>query len=326
MTVKSPTNPAAPTPTPAPAPATQKSGGWGSWGGSLLNTIANVVTTESSPSPEPPIKPRIEEPPRGFTPVQPPKSQPAGFGSSNKPAWGTGGAGNNKAWGAGGAGNNNAWGPAKTGPTPIAQNPSTGPAWGNPKPPGSTFGSGGTGWGTGTGPAFGSGVNKNLTVDTSRKPLESSPNTAGPENIPESAVEIKHVPAPGGFNSSITDKKEETGDAQDNAWGWEEAKTKDPQTDSKVPSPVEEKTPETQAEETEEAVKVEETAAPAEEDEFDWANTTTKKGKKSRVASVAQTPSTPNTPDPDNADDGGAGGGGGGSTAAKKKKKRGKKP
>jgi len=163
MTVKYPT---------APAPAPQKSSGWGSCG-----------------------KPRIEEPPRGFTPSQPPKSQPAGFGSVNKPAWG-----------AGGMGNSSLWGPPKTGPTPIIQDPSAKPAWGN-KPTGSTFGSGRTGLGSGTGPAFGSG--KNITVDTSKRPSESSPNT------PELAVEIKLSPAPGAFYSSITDK--EAGDVQEDA-------------------------------------------------------------------------------------------------------------
>ena len=43
--------------------------------------------SDSSSSPEsPPVKPKIGDPPRGFTPSQPPKIQPAGFGSLNKPA------------------------------------------------------------------------------------------------------------------------------------------------------------------------------------------------------------------------------------------------
>ena len=174
-------------PAPAPTPAIPQKSGWGSWGSSLLNDIA----IEKSPSTEsPPVKPKFVDPPRGFTPNQPPKSQPAGFASWNKSAWGTGG-----------VGDNNAWGGTKAGPTPIAQKTFTGPAWGA-KPVGSTSGSGGTGWGS-----------RNLTVDTTTKPPESNPNAAGPENIPESAVEIKRVPAPGRFNSSITGKKEETEDA-----------------------------------------------------------------------------------------------------------------
>ena len=296
------------TPTTASPPA-QKSSGWGSWGTSLLNIASTIAAPDRSPSPEPPpVKPKIEDPPRGFTPTQPPKSQPVGFGSLNKPAWGAGG----------GSGDNSAWSAAKPGPTPIAQKTSTGPAWGS-KPAGSTFGSGTTGWGSGTGPTFSSGVGKNLTVDTATKPLESSPNTAGPENIPESAVEIKHVPAPGRFGSAITDQQEVAG-AQYDAWGLEEAAgTKDAKKTSKDPSPVRESIPEPPTEVTEEPAKTEETATPAEEEEFDWANTRKKKGK---VASVANTPSVPNTPDPDNADDGGGGGTG---PAKGKKKRKGKK-
>jgi hypothetical protein len=297
---------------PAPAPA-QKSSGWGSWGSSLLNTVANVVTApDRTPSPEPPsLRPKIEDPPRGFTPNQPPKSQPAGFGSSNKPAWsGTGGSGENQ------------WGGAKNGPTPLAQKTSTGPAWGA-KPVGG-FGPGTTAWGNAPGPTFGSGVGKNLTVDTTKKPMESSPNTAGPENIPESAVEIKHVPAPGTFHSSITEKKDESGERQDDGWEMEGDMRDDGQEpegdkaskDSKPPLPVQEKASEQQAEETEEPTKTEETATPPEDDDFEWANTGKKKKKKGQAASVAQTPSVPNTPDPDNADDGTT-------AAAKKKKKKG---
>jgi hypothetical protein len=304
-----------PKPAPAPAPAPQKSSGWGSWGSSLLNTVASAVAApDRSPSPEPPpVKPKIEDPPRGFTPSQPPKSQPAGFGSLKQPGWG----------GPGGSGDNSAWGAAKPGPTPITQKPSTGPVWGA-KPAGSSFGSTGTGWGSGTGQTFGSNVGKNLSVDTAAKPLESGPNTAGPENIPESAVEIKHVPAPGGFGSAITDKKEEAGDAQDDAWGWEEASgNKGSKKTSKLPSPPQEKAPEPPTEVTEEPAKTEEAATPAEEDEFDWTNQTKKK-KKGQAASVAQsqTTSAQNTPDPENADDGAGGGGGGG---RKKKKGKGKK-
>ena len=98
-------------PAPAPAPAPQKASGWGPWGTSL-----NVAASERSPSPGSlPVKPKA--------PSQPPKSQPAGFGQANKPAWGA----------------------VKTGPTPISQKSSTGPAWGA-KPASS---SGGTGWGRG---------------------------------------------------------------------------------------------------------------------------------------------------------------------------------
>ena len=231
---------------PAPAPPPQKASGWGSWGSSLTN-IANAVTIpDRTPSPElPPVKPKIEDPPRGFTPNQPPKSQPVGFGSLNKPAWGTGG----------GSGDNNAWGAAKPGPTPIAQKPSTGPAWGA-KPVPSTFGSGGTGWRNGTSSTFGSGVGKNLTVDTATKPLEGRPNTAGPENIPEWAVEIKDLPAPGGSGSAITKKT------------------------SRDPSPVRENAPQTEV--TEEPARTEKTATPAEDEEFDWASMPKKKKKNKR--------------------------------------------
>ena len=270
---------AKPTPKPAPAPAPQKSSGWGSWGSSLLNTVANsVATPDRSPSPEPPsVKPKIEDPPRGFTLSQPPKSQPTGFGLLKQPGWG----------GPSGSGDNNTWGAAKTGPTPIVQKPSTGPAWGA-KPAGSSFGSGGTGWGSGTGPAFGSNVGKDLSVGTPTRPLESSPEL---ENIPEAAIEIEHVPAPGSFSSVITDKET-----------------------SKLPSPAQEKAPKSQTEATEESPKMEETATPAEEDEFDWANQTKK--KKSQAAMFACGAS-----DPENADDGAGGGGGGG----RKRRKKGKK-
>ena len=261
-----------------PALASQKSGGWGSWGSSLLNIASTITALDRSPSPEPPpFKPKIENPPRGFTPSQPPKSQPAGLGLVKKPAWG-----------AGGLGDNNAWGAAKPGPTPIAQKTSTGPAWGA-KPAVSTFDSGTTGWGAGTGPSFDSGVRKNLSVDTPTKPLESSPNIAGPVDIPESAVEIKHVPAPVWFGGAIVDVH---GDA-----------------------PTQHTEPEPRSEVAEEPVKTEEVATPAEEDEFDWANTTKKSKKKSQVNSVANAPSVPNTPDPE---DGGNTCGGAG---AKKKKK-----
>jgi len=150
-----------------PVPPPQKSGGWGPWGDTLLGNIARVIV-ERSPSPEPPsVKPKIEDPPKGFTPNQPPKSQPAGFGSSNKPAWG-----------------NDGWGVVKTGPTPISQNTSTGPAWGA-KPIGSTPGPGGTPWGSGGGSLSGLGAGRNLTVDTTTKPLKSSPNPAWLKSITE---------------------------------------------------------------------------------------------------------------------------------------------
>ncbi|KAF9642359.1 hypothetical protein BDM02DRAFT_3124623 [Thelephora ganbajun] len=285
----------APKPAPAPAPVQQKSSGWGSWGSSLLTNIASAAPApDRSPSPEPPpVKPKIEDPPRGFTPNQPPKSQPAGFGPLNKPGWGTGG----------GTRDNNVWGAGKPGPAPITQKTSTGLSWGA-KPTGSTFGSGGTAWGSGTGSTFGSGAGKNLTVDTATKPLERSPSTAGPENIPESAVKIKHVPAPGGLNSSIADNDGGWG-AQDDTWGLSEAGKDEGSKNSKVPSPIE-KAPETQTEEA---------ATPAEEG-FDWANQGKKKGP---VSSVTQTPSAPNTPDPENVDDGPDGGGAGGKGKRKKK-------
>ena len=106
-------------------------------------------------------------------PSQPPKSQPAGWLVKN--AWA-----------------NDTWGTTKIGPAPITQKPPTGSAWGN-KPVGSVFG-------TPRGSAISMG--KNIMVDTSIKP---------PENIPEHAIdiEIKHVPAPGGFNSPVTDEESE---------------------------------------------------------------------------------------------------------------------
>jgi hypothetical protein len=298
---------------PAPAPAPQKTSGWGSWGSSLLNTVATVVAApDRSPSPEPPsVKPKIQDPPRGFTSSQPPESQPAGFSSLKQSGWG----------GPGGSEDNNTWGVAKTGPTPIAQKPSTGPAWGA-KPAGSSFGSGGTGWGSGTGPAFGLHASKNLSVDATTRPLESGPNTARLDDIPESAVEIKHVPAPGGFGSAIMDKNEEVEDAQDDAWGWEAASgNKGSKKTSKLPSPIQEKASEPQTEGTEEPAKTEETAVPAEEDEFDWWANHTKKKRPVDVAQ-SQTMSAQNTPDPESADGGACGGGGGG---RKKKKGKGKK-
>jgi len=297
-----------PKPASAPFPAPQKSGGWGSWGSSLLTNIAhNAANPDRSPSPEPvPVKPKIENPPKGFTPSQPPKSQPAGFGSVNKPAWG-----------AGGPVDNNAWGAPQPGPTPMAQKTPTGPAW-SAKPPVSTFGSGATGWGAGTGSSFGSGVGKNLSVDTTTKPLESSLNIAGPENIPESAVEIKHVPVPGRFCSAIVDQ--ETGDVQGHAWGWKEGGGEGLKGALKVPYQTEQMEPEPQPEVAEPA-KMEEVVTPADEDEFDWANTAKKSKKKSQVNCIANTPSVPNTPDPENWGGNSGGGAGGGM----KKKKKGKK-
>ena len=296
------------TPVIASSPA-QKSSGWGSWGSSLLNNIAQVVTVpDRSPSPElPPVKPKIEDPPRGFTPNQPPKSQPAGFGPSNKPGWSS----------AAGPGDN-PWGGAKNSSTPIVQKTPAVPAWGA-KPVGGGFNTGTTTWGNPTSSTFGSGINKNLTVNTMTKPPESGPNTAGPENIPESAVEIKHVPAPGAFHSSITDNKEDVRETQDNSWGWDgdvDGKDQVSKGDSKPPSPADEKGSEQQAEEIEEPARAEETVIPAEEDDLESVNNGKKK-KKGQVSSVAQTPSVPNTPDLDNADEGAATGGG------KKKKKKG---
>ena len=164
---------------PAPGPA-RRSSGWESWGISLLNNIAQATNApDRSPSPElPPVKPDIEDPPRGFTPNQPPKSQPAGFG-----------------------------------PTPSTQKTSTGPAWGA-KPVGGEFGPRPTTWGNATS----SGINKKkLWVNTATKPQENGQNTAGPENIPESAVEIKHVPAPAAFYNSTEGEKEGAEEIQDDA-------------------------------------------------------------------------------------------------------------
>ena len=321
----------------------QKSSGWGSWGSSLLTNTASAADHDRTLSREPaPVKPKIEDPPRGFTPSQPPKSQPAGLGSLNEPAWVTGSGDTTTAWGV-----------AKPGPTPITQKTSTGPFWGA-KPAGSTFGSGGTGWGTGTGPVFGSGAGKKLSVDTAMKPVESGSNIAGPENIPESAIEIRHVPAPKGFSSAITDKEEvestrddgwggwevpesaieikhvpapgrfssaitdkkEVESTQDDGWGRrEEATGSGNFKSSKGPSPVQEQVPEPRTEVIRELVRVEETGKRAEE--FDWANTTKENG--GQVASVAQTPPVPNVFD--NADDGPGGGAGGG----KKNRKKGKR-
>ena len=169
---------------PAPVPA-QKSSGWGTWGEFFLRDVSSAVA-DSSPSPVP-VLPKIEDPPRGSAPNQPSKGQPAGFGSLNKPAWG----------GAGGLGDN-PWGGAKNRPTPIPQKTSTGPAWGA-KPVGG-FGPGTTAWGN-----TGSGI-KNLTVNTTTKPPECSPNAFGLEHTPESVVETKHVPAPAVPNNLITDE------------------------------------------------------------------------------------------------------------------------
>ena len=256
-----------PTPKPAqvPSPPAQKAG-WG-WGGSLLNSISSAATApDRSPSPE-------LAPVTWYTPGQPPKSQPAGFGPM-KPASGHG------------TGGNNARG-SRDGPTPLAQKPST--TWGNT-----------------TSSTFGSGIGKNLTVDTTTKPAESSPNIAGPEKLPEFAVEIGQVPAPGRFYGSTTDKKEEAGETQEGGT----AKHSNPSSPFPAQEPVG-KTTEQPAEESEEPTKAEGAATPAdfEEDDFDWANVGKKK-KKGRVAAIS---------DPDNADDGPTGG------VASKKKKKGKK-
>lgn len=82
----------------APKPT---SGGWGSWGDSFVTNIPKIVATpDRIPSPELfPVKPKIQDPPKGFIPSQPPKSQPAESGLLNQPAWGA----------------------PKPGPTPIAQ-------------------------------------------------------------------------------------------------------------------------------------------------------------------------------------------------------------
>lgn len=122
------TQPQAEPPALTPAPP-QKSSGWGSWGTSLLNTVPAAYPDGSLSLTPPPVKSTIEDPP---------KSKP--LDSLNEPAWdGT-----------------------KDGSGPIAQKPSTGPAWG-------AIPMGGH-----KGPtrrnkssAFSSGVGKNLKVDTS---------------------------------------------------------------------------------------------------------------------------------------------------------------
>ena len=162
-----------------------------------------------------------------------------------------------------------------------------------------------------TGPPFGSGVGKNLSVDTAGS-LKSSLDVPGPENIPESAVEIKHVPAPGRFGS----QKDETGDVQGDAWGWEEGDGKDSEEAPKVPSPTQQTEFELQPEAVGEPAKAEEVATPTEEDEFDWANTTKKPKKMSWVNTIPNTPSLPITPNPENW-------GGNTGVGAKKKKKKG---
>ena len=106
------------------------------------------------------------------------------------------------AWGGTGGSGDNTWGSSKNVPTPIAQKTSAVPAWGTK--PVSGFGPGVSTRGSTTGPSFGSGIPKNLTVDTMKKLLESSPNTVGLEDIPESAVDIKHVPRPGTFHTVET--------------------------------------------------------------------------------------------------------------------------
>ena len=234
------------------APAPQKSSGWGSWGSSLFDNIASSIAVPDrshSPAP-PPAKPRIEDPPRGLRPSQPPKSQPAGFGSSNKSAWSAAG------W------DNNPWEATKTGPTPNTQKSSTEPTQ-SAKPTGSTFGS------RGTGQANGPGVDKNLSVDTMTEPLESNPTVTGTENINilESTVGIRNVPALGGSGSVIADKKE----AGDGALVREEAaRTKDSKNPSRVSLSVREETPESQTGLTRKMVM----AVSSEEDEFHWEHLT----------------------------------------------------
>ena len=228
-------------PTRSPAPAPQKASGWGSWRNSLLTNIASAVD-DRPPSLEPStVKSKIEDPPRRFVPSQPPNSQSAGFGSLNKPGWGTGG----------GSGDNDGWEVTKPGPTPIAQKTSAGPT-GSP-----------LGWGRGAG--FGSGVGKSLTVDTTTKSPGSRLDAAMPESIPESAIEIKHLPAPGGFGGAIT-------------------KT------SRDPSPARENVPESQTALIEQPEKIGVPVMPAEDDEFDWASLPRrkKKNKRGNVASVSR--------------------------------------
>ena len=80
---------------------------------------------------------------------------------------------------------------------------------------------------------------------------------------------------------SNLDKKEETGDAQDDAQVWEGTKANGEI--SRVPSHIEVKAPETQAEEIEESVKMEETATPVEDEPDQWAPATRKKGQAASV-------------------------------------------
>ena len=100
------------TPVPRPVP-TPKSSGWWPWEESTRSVTDD---RDRSSSPEPAVvKPKddLSEPARNQLP---PKSLPAGFGSSNKPIWG----------GAGGS----AWGDAKNVSTPRTQRMPSGPAWG----------------------------------------------------------------------------------------------------------------------------------------------------------------------------------------------------
>jgi len=109
-----------------PARAPQKSGDRNSWGSSFLNNnIASAVAAPSrSPSPEPFLKPKIEDPPRGIVPNRPLQSQPAGFGSLNKPALGGGGSLDNSSLGA----------PESPWPPLDEQKKPAGPTWGAKMP------------------------------------------------------------------------------------------------------------------------------------------------------------------------------------------------
>ena len=202
---------------PAPSPTLpHKANGWGSWGSSLLNNIANVVAVETSPSPELPLM-------VSHTLSQPPKSQPTGRDSLTKPASS-----------ASMAGDNDAWESKKAGPTQITREMAGPRTWGA-KPIGpSSFGSGGSVWGNVTGPTFGADTGKNPAVDDATTPQESSPNATGAESVPELDLKTKHVPTPGGPNGSNTNKK--TGDTQDDALGQEETVT--PVEDDELDRPV----------------------------------------------------------------------------------------
>lgn len=160
------------------------------------------------------------------------------------------------------------------------------PVWGT-KAMGTPSGFGGSVLGSATGPTFGAGIGKNPTVNDVTTPQESNPNATGTKDVPKSALEIKQVPIPGGSNSSSVDKI--TGGTCDD-------------------------TPRREGIRAESEEKMEETATPVQEDDFDfdWLPPARKKKEKQvSAAGSADVPSVPNT-----------GGGGGGGKKKKLKRKK----